>query len=66
MSKKNMPLRNGRSDKGDSKQRSTDCFNCHYTPEFTESQAEKIFNRDFNAIVVGCIVILVLAILGVI
>lgn len=66
MSKKNMPLRNWRSDKGDSKKRPTDCFTCNYTPEFTECQAEKIFNRDLNTIVVGCIVILLLCIVGVI
>ena len=37
-----------------------------YIEEFSESQAERIFNRDLNAILIGCIVVLVLAILGVI
>lgn len=41
-------------------------LNDHFTPEFSESQAERIFNRDLNWVIAGCIVILVLCILGVI
>lgn len=37
-----------------------------YSEEFTECQAERIFNHDLNVILAGAIVILVLAILGVI
>lgn len=41
-------------------------LNDHFTPEFSESQAERIFNRDLNWVIAGCIVILILAIVGVI
>lgn len=37
----------------------------HYTEEFTEKQAEKIFNRDFSRLVCGAVsVLLVLLVLG--
>ena len=61
MEKKRKPLRNWHSNKGNRVNTYKE-----YTPEFTESQAEKIFNRDLNAIVVGCIVVLLLAIVGVV
>ena len=61
MEKKRRPLRNWHSDKGNRVNTYVE-----YTPEFTESQAEKIFNRDFGMVVIGCIVVLLLAIVGVI
>ena len=60
LNKKEMPLRSGNSNKGKASTYQ------HFTEEFSESQAERIFNRDMNAVVAAAIVILLLAILGVI
>lgn len=41
-------------------------LNEHFTPEFDDCQAERIFNRDLSWIIVGCIAILILCVMGVI
>lgn len=61
MTKRKMPLRCGNTNRGESK-----TVYKNYTPEFTESQAEHIWNRDMTMLVVGVIVVLLLCVLGVV
>ena len=61
MNKKREPLRCGNTDRGKGK-----ISYDNYTEEFTESQAEAVWLKDFRRICVGAAVVVILILLGVI